>query len=177
MRSWWKILWYSSCWGRDEPPNNREQIDRLLLSAVGSRKGEVWYLLVRSPEHNHDGSNPVAHPTHRKLTTKVQDSIQALSKSDVEPRAIASTLRQQDEDLTIRIGDIYNARKRIQNPNSSAVIPVRKRGLTIYMRYRLNEENQVTHLFFAHQYKSIRFWNQTPFLEMSLFRQCRNQYA
>ncbi len=142
------------------------------FSATASCREGEWYLDIRLPDHNHEGSLvPSAHPVHRQLSEPVRQSIASLSAAGARPQLIASSLRLNDPNIAIRASDIYNARYQIRQQALGPYTPIQ--ALTrqldypespFIVQYQLQPDStHIRRLFFAHQ-DSISLLEDFPYV-------------
>ena len=88
------------------------------FEAVARQKGGEWFLDVKKPEHNHEASSIMSHPTLRKeaLTPAVSDFINTETQIHVRPGQILSALMLNNPKLPLDIKDIYNKKAHLCHP-------------------------------------------------------------
>jgi hypothetical protein len=117
-----------------------------------------WHLKVKCSEHNHERSDSLSgHPTARRLNDAQKASVKQMFSSGISPRDTLTTLRQADANLTAVARTIYNARAaaRRESLNGRTTIEAlmhefREKGYRY--EYQSDEENRISHLFFAHPF-------------------------
>lgn len=94
-------------------------------NAVLSQSSGLWEFKHRSTEHSHPASiRAGAHPTHRKLSTVVANTIAEQSASNIRARDIVTNLRLNNEDLEISHKDVYNERYKLRQLQLGLYSPI-----------------------------------------------------
>lgn len=69
----------------------------------------LWKVEIISLFHNHDPSTDmVGHPYSRRFTKEEALQVEQMSKADIKPRQILSSLRQNNPDLLAVSRNIYS---------------------------------------------------------------------
>ncbi|OAQ60872.1 mutator-like element transposase [Pochonia chlamydosporia 170] len=127
--------------------------------AKESLDGASWVLSHRQGQqyvlHNHPPSeDPSAHPSHRQLSEKDIQDISNLTASGAAPREIRTYLHNNSNTLATQ-KDVYNqigaARRDLREGQSSIQALVnRLHEEGFWCQIRLDSDNRVTAIFFAH---------------------------
>jgi hypothetical protein len=116
-----------------------------------------WRLQVKCSEHNHERSESLSgHPTARRLTDAQRTSVKQMFASGISPRDTLTTLRQADANLPVVARTIYNERAAAKRASlngrttiEALMHELRDKGYRY--EYQCDEENSISHLFFAHR--------------------------
>ncbi len=128
---------------------------------------DVWQLIVKVPNHNHEPSvDQTAHPSLRRLTVEENETLADLTRARVEPRYIRTMLNDNGQGQALVMKDIYNARERIRNAALGGRTPIQ--ALVEQLReddfvwdVKTDDHGHVTHLFFAHR-ESLALYHSYP---------------
>lgn len=164
-----RVITYA-CDRRTTPPSQSRQRQRATTSrgtgcqfsvvAKESLDKLTWSLCHRSDQrfmkHNHEPSpHPLAHPTHRCLSTENLASISRLTKAGIAPREIETYLRQQDSALLATRQDIYNhirnARQEQYGGESSIHALINQLTMEgFWNQIQFDKDQRITSVLFAH---------------------------
>ena len=128
------------------------------FEAVARRKGGEWTLDVKKPEHNHEASSIMSHPTLRKaaLTPAVSDFIDTETRIHVRPGQILSALMVNNPELPLDIEDIYNEKARLRRQRLNFRTPILalmeelSRHEDWHTEFLEDGVHRLSHLFFSH---------------------------
>ncbi|KAJ9565565.1 hypothetical protein OSB04_001531 [Centaurea solstitialis] len=82
-----------------------------------------WTLTVRCEKHNHEPAEDMeGHPYAMRLTENEVRLVEDLSRKNVKPRDILSTLKEQNPDNVSTLRTIYNARQKISATEHKGVL-------------------------------------------------------
>ena len=113
---------------------------------------DMWHLTVKEPNHNHESSAPISHPSLRKsfMTPQILETIETQSNLNVPPQKIIAGLRVggDDEDPKFLTKDIYNAKASMKRKNLGSLTPIQAllRNLELgdwYYEHAVNDHDQV----------------------------------
>ncbi len=85
----------------------------------------LWYLELIKTTHNHPPSDPIAHPTHRRLPPEALELIAEQCRANVPPKEIIISLRLGSRNIPQSAApptakDIYNIQAAIRNESLGA---------------------------------------------------------
>ncbi|PNP73906.1 hypothetical protein FNYG_12757 [Fusarium nygamai] len=121
-------------------------------------------------QHNHDRSiRPSAHPSHRRLTTRVRATIESMSRRvGIRARDVRAVVQEQHPESIFTQRDIYNARALINRDKLSGYTPT---GALIKLFNELhipylakwvdNEPNRLVGLVWTFPY-CLQMWKRFP---------------
>jgi hypothetical protein len=121
------------------------------------QKDSQWMLQVTNDQHSHPPSlDPRTHHVYRKRTPAQKAIIKSQSKAGIEPKRIMTTIRQEDPQTFIQAQDIYNerisARADYLNRRSPMEALLDELSTPEWISdVKLDADNHVQNLFFAHQ--------------------------
>lgn len=118
-----------------------------------------WFLEMIEPSHNHDPSEPGAHPALRRkaMSGETQDEISRQLSINVAPSQVLSSLRVDDPAVNnahITRRDIYNINADLRRRNLGSLTAIQAlireldRDDWVY-EMKKDNQNRVTHLFFS----------------------------
>ena len=85
----------------------------------------TWTLHVRDGTHNHEPTNPCAHPALRKPTEEEKEVIKSTTQAGADARITINTLRLNNPTTNLLARDVYNARAQLRRENLGDLTPVR----------------------------------------------------
>ncbi|KAJ9557231.1 hypothetical protein OSB04_011845 [Centaurea solstitialis] len=142
-----------------------------LFELVGkySSLNSCWTLTVRCENHNHEPAEDMeGHPYAMRLTENQVRMVEDLSRKNVKPCDILSTLKEQNLDNVSTLRTIYNARRKFWATEHKG-----KTQMQVVMSYlqeegymhevRANKSNQLEDLFFIHPI-SLTLWRAFPYV-------------
>ncbi|MFS7920928.1 putative transcription factor FAR family [Helianthus anomalus] len=84
------------------------------------KKYDVWTLRVICEDHNHEPTLHVKdHPYARRLSANETRLVFDLSRKNVKPQAILSTLKEQNKNNMSTLKTVYNARQKFRRTDST----------------------------------------------------------
>ena len=132
----------------------------------------LWSLELRVVTHNPPPSDPIAHPTHRRLPPEALGHVATLSSANDPPRSIISSLRLGAADVPQAAAppvarDVYNARSALRLRALGGRTPIQALMTTLEGRddwtykHRSDETGRILGLFLAHR-ESIDLLQGSP---------------
>ncbi|KAJ0600627.1 putative DNA helicase chromatin remodeling SNF2 family [Helianthus annuus] len=87
------------------------------------KKYDVWTLRVICEDHNHEPTLHVKdHPYARRLSANETRLVFDLSRKNVKPQAILSTLKEQNENNMSTLKTVYNARQKFRRTQTNTPV-------------------------------------------------------
>jgi hypothetical protein len=129
------------------------------FSWVTTRRGDRWYIDTKCNNHNHqpDQENMSGHPSVRRFTQHRRQVLGNMSASNSAPREIASFIRHDEPSAIFTQRDVYNERARRtrlilagRSPIQALLDDLSNTDKYIF-DYRVDSNNNITNLFFAHK--------------------------
>ncbi|SAM03616.1 hypothetical protein [Absidia glauca] len=121
-----------------------------------------WTLRAINNEHNHELDNDMSgHSSSRRLDAASRQTVAVMTAAGSQPRQIVTTLRQTNPAINLTSRTIYNERNRIRQAQLDGRTPISAlmdelaRTDEYVMDFRVGDDDNITHLFFAH-HKSIK---------------------
>jgi len=140
-------------------------------TSEGVHKGK-WKLIIKNSCHNHETTDPIAHPIHRRLTAEQEECVFRLSKAGAKPKTIMSDLLLENPGINVIAKGVSNikSKKRLENLNGRTSIQALFDELSVEewkMYFKVDQNNHVTHLFFSHveSVKMARQFNNVNLLD------------
>ncbi|KAJ9543670.1 hypothetical protein OSB04_023377 [Centaurea solstitialis] len=137
------------------------------LAGKYSSLNGCWTLTVRCEKHNHEpAENMEGHPYAMRLTENEVRLVEDLSRKNVKPRDILSTLKEQNPDNVSTLRTIYNARQKFwatehKGRTQMQVVMSFLQEEGYMHEVRANKSNQLEDLFFIHPI-SLTLWRAFP---------------
>ncbi|KAJ9552999.1 hypothetical protein OSB04_017044 [Centaurea solstitialis] len=128
---------------------------------------DCWTVRVICDKHNHEAAEDMeGHPYAMRLTENELRLVEDLSRKNVKPRDILSTLKEQNPDNVSTLRTIYNARRRFWATEHKG-----RTQMQVVMSFfqeegymheaRTNQSNELEDLFFIHPI-SMEMWRAFP---------------
>ncbi|SAM04538.1 hypothetical protein [Absidia glauca] len=133
----------------------------VVIIALASKLRSGWTLRAINNEHNHELDNDMSgHPSSRRLDAASRQTVAVMTAAGSQPRQIVTSLRQMNPSVNLTARTIYNERNRIRQAQLDGRTPISAlmdelaRTDEYVMDFRVGADDNITHLFFAHN-KSI----------------------
>ncbi|KAI3747658.1 hypothetical protein L6452_10224 [Arctium lappa] len=128
---------------------------------------ECWTLKVICEKHNHEPAEDMeGHPYAMRLTENEVRLVEDLSRKNVKPRDILSTLKEQNPNNVSTLRTIYNARRKFwatehEGRTQMQVVMSFLQEEGYMHEARTNKSNELEDLFFIHPI-SMEMWRAFP---------------
>src|ERR1051326_3709408 len=125
---------------------------------------DSWRLEIRNPHHNHPpSSDPRAHNVHRKRTPADLNTIDSMTRAGSRPKQIFAAITKENPDTLVTPRDVRTDKKTLRNIQLNGRTPTEtllddlKSSPDWLFDFKLDSQNRLQNLFFAHQ-KSIEIY-------------------
>jgi len=114
-----------------------------------------WRFIVKCQYHNHEATPPSAHPAHKRLREDQLETAVSMTQAGARPRAVFSSLLNNDPDTVITLKSLYNAKakKRVEMLKGRSPLHALLQSLhesDWEMNFLTDDNDQLQALFFAH---------------------------
>ena len=107
----------------EEYIRKRKASSRLIncpFEAIGKKDDDVWILVIKNGEHNHEPLNDMSeHPYSRRFTEEEVRQIKLMTEAGIKPRQVLNALKQSNPELQSTPRHLYNLKAKIRQGNFS----------------------------------------------------------
>ncbi|XP_057492452.1 methylmalonate-semialdehyde dehydrogenase [acylating], mitochondrial-like [Actinidia eriantha] len=107
----------------EEYIRKRKASSRLIncpFEAIGKKDDDVWVLVIKNGEHNHEPLNDMSeHPYSRRFTEQEVRQIKLMTEAGIKPRQVLNALKQSNPELQSTPRHLYNLKAKIRQGNFS----------------------------------------------------------
>ena len=137
------------------------------LEGKYSKEYNHWMLKVICDEHNHPPAQHLeGHPFARRLSVDETRLVADLTRKNVTPRNILSTLKEQNKNNVSVIKTVYNAQQKIRMDSQAGKTPMQVLMSHLHTNnyvydFTTGDSNELENLFFIHP-TSWNIWRAFP---------------
>nr|KAJ0210928.1 hypothetical protein LSAT_V11C400197040 [Lactuca sativa] len=136
-----------------------------------SKEHNKWTLSVICDDHNHPPAQHMeGHPFIRRLSVDETRLVEDLTRKNLPPRDILSTLKGQNENNVSVIQTVYNAQQKIRRQEQAGKTPMQVLMSILHTnnylyKFTTGDSNELENLFFVHP-TSWKIWRAFPHVLM-----------